>query len=302
MASNCTNLIAPNPDIAGIGIRINFYATILLQIPLVPDTELTTELLDGIFENAVFLGLSLVITAVIQTIQGQLDLYHAIFVMQFIFYLDFVYAYGMRRFSRSRNALRTFLLFSIQMLSTAVFTIWSLYVWTQNSRFGSQPECNHVVEYVLFFATVDATATWLRALFIVGIVFAGCSLLLQFGTVIVSLKTNPSKVDDTGRKSIYRLLTLPLGSAIYGVVTLELIVRRNQPIVGSGESAWGFGQIVSLILMLQFVVDSVVTINTWWRTPMRTSNGIEEHQLNEDIEALILPNVVVAGKRRAQSI
>jgi hypothetical protein len=242
--------------------------------------------LDGLYENAVFLGLGLVITAVIQTIQGQLDLYHAIFVMQIIFSLDFVYAYGMRRFSRSRNALRAVILVSIQMFSTAVFTIWLLYVWAQNSRFGSQPDCNHVVKYVLFFASVHATATWLRAFFIVGIVFAACSLLLGFGTVIVSLKTRPSeeqcsgasneKVDDT-EKSIYKhFLTLPVGSAIYGVTTLELIVQRNRPNVGSGESAWGFGQIVSLILILQCVVDSVVTICRWCRPPTRTLKGIEE--------------------------
>ena len=162
--------------------------------------------------------------------------------MQIIFSLDFVYAYGagcthlritptaltryddagMRRFSRSRNALRSVLLVSIQMFSTAVFTIWLLYVWAQNSRFGSQPECTHVVKYVLFFASVHATATWLRAFFIVGIVFAACSLLLGFGSIIVSLKTDPSKeqrsgvpdekVDGTGGKSIYKhFLTFPVG-------------------------------------------------------------------------------------------
>jgi len=207
--------------------------------------------------------------------------------MQIIFSLDFVYAYGIRRFSRSKNALRAVLLISIQMFSTAVFTIWLLYVWAQNSRFGSQPDCNHVVKYVFFFASVHATATWLRAFIIIGIVFAACSLLLMFGTVIVSLKTKPSeeqcsgasneKVDDTGRKSTYRqFLNLPVGSAIYGVTTLELIVQRNRPNVGSGESDWGFGQIVSLILILQCVVDSVVCICRWWRLPTRTSRSIED--------------------------
>ena len=158
----------------------------------------------------------------------------------------------MRRISRSGNVLRAVLLVSIQMFSTAVFTIWLLYVWAQNSRFGSLPDCNHVVKYVLFFASVPATATWLRAFFIVGIVFAACSLLFKFGTVIVSLKPNPSeeqcsgasneKVDDTQavRKSFYsrhlpvgcvspigsllHVVTLFVRSAIYGVTTLELIV------------------------------------------------------------------------------
>jgi hypothetical protein len=62
---------------------------------MVPETGRTTELLDGLYQNSVFYGLSLVITVVIQTLQEQLDLYHAIFVMQIIFSLNFVYTYGM---------------------------------------------------------------------------------------------------------------------------------------------------------------------------------------------------------------
>jgi ABC-type uncharacterized transport system permease subunit len=61
---------------------------------MIPETPRTTELLDGLYQNSILYGLSLVITAVIQTLQEQLDLYHAIFVMQIIFSLNFVYAYG----------------------------------------------------------------------------------------------------------------------------------------------------------------------------------------------------------------
>jgi len=158
MSSSCpSHTIIANSDIVGIGTRINFYATILL-ISLIPETELTTELLDGLYENSVFLGLGLVITVVVQTLQDQLDLYHAIFVMQIIFSLDFVYAYGMRRFFKfhseptdSRNALRATLIIAVQMISTAVFTVWVLYVWAQNTHFGSQSDCNYVVKYVFFF-------------------------------------------------------------------------------------------------------------------------------------------------------
>lgn len=93
---------------------------------------------------------------------------------------------GMRRFfrSRNRNALRATLIIAVQMFSTAVFTVWVLYVWAQNSHFGSQPECNHVVKYVFLFASVHATAIWLRAVFIAVIVFAACSLLFKFSTVV----------------------------------------------------------------------------------------------------------------------
>ena len=67
--------------------------TILLTA-LIPENEYTTELLDGVYKDAVLYGLALVMTAVIQTLQKQLDLYPAVFVMQIIFSLDFVFAYG----------------------------------------------------------------------------------------------------------------------------------------------------------------------------------------------------------------
>jgi hypothetical protein len=61
---------------------------------LIPETERTSEVVNDLYENSVFYGLALVLTAVIQTLQKQLDLYHAIFVMQIIFSLNFVYDYG----------------------------------------------------------------------------------------------------------------------------------------------------------------------------------------------------------------
>lgn len=122
----------------------------------------------------------------------------------------------MRRFfrssnARSRDALRATLIIAVQMFSTAVFTVWVLYVWARNTHFGSQPECNHVVKYVFFFASVHATATWLRSLFITGIVLAACSLLFKFSTIVfVKMKrfeeqfwvpVSNAKPDGTGQKS-----------------------------------------------------------------------------------------------------
>ena len=166
----------------------------------------TNELLDGLYKNSVINGLSLVITAVIQTMQKQMDLYHAIFVMQIIFSLNFVYAYGMlciystcnfetltrwwggagqRRFIQSgQNDFRMKIFIGFQTLTTLVFTVWLLYVWIKGSNFGSQPTCNNLVKYVLFFANVRATATWLRVLFIMNLVMTACTLLFRFGAIL----------------------------------------------------------------------------------------------------------------------
>jgi hypothetical protein len=80
------------------------------------------------------------------------------------------------------------------------FTIWLLYVWIKDIDFGSQPSCNHLVKYVLFFANVKATATWLRVLFIVYLVINACALLFSFGVIVfayVKKRThNYEKVSD----------------------------------------------------------------------------------------------------------
>jgi hypothetical protein len=74
---------------------------------------------------------------------------------------------------------------------------------------------------------------------------------------------------------------------VYGVATLELIVRhfpivkdgkaysrrnqvhRNRPNIQPGEDAWGFGQIIAVILILGNLIDIVVALREryWKETP-----------------------------------
>ena len=188
----------------------------ILVTAFTPEGDHTTELLDGLYKNAILYGFSLVMSAVIQTIQKQLDLYHAIFVMQIIFSLDFVYAYGMasvsfghhsrnadgvgdtgqRRFIRVHPSERDFrmkVFISVQTFSTVMFTVWLLYVWIKDRDFGSQPQCNHLVKYVLLFADVRVTVTWLRVLFIMYLVITACTLLFRFAAIISVVMENLRK-------------------------------------------------------------------------------------------------------------
>ncbi|KAH9958815.1 hypothetical protein BC827DRAFT_1269263 [Russula dissimulans] len=297
MSSQC---IQSNPDIAGIGTRINFYVTILLSA-MIPETPRTTELLDGLYQNSILYGLSLVITAVIQTLQEQLDLYHAIFVMQIIFSLNFVYAYGQRRFIRSsRRDFRMKSFIAVQTFSTVVFTVWLLYVWIKDSSFGSQPECNHLVKYVLFFANVRATVTWLRVLFIIYLVTTACTLVFRFGVILsVFLEEFRENIRDKVRKAVggaerqeqqeqqerpeqgdgngttvRAYVNLSVVSAVYGIATLELIVQRNRSNIQPGEGAWGFGQIIALILILGSMIDIVATVRERRREEENSSSEV----------------------------
>ena len=45
--------------------------------------------------NAVFYGLAILITVLVETIQGQLDLYHAVFVIHMLSCLTVLQFYGM---------------------------------------------------------------------------------------------------------------------------------------------------------------------------------------------------------------
>jgi hypothetical protein len=106
--------IDSNHNIAGIGVSlfasgltlyglfvdlfpqicVNFYVTILLTA-LTPKNKYTTDLLDGLYKSAILYGLALNITAVIQAVQNQMDLYHALYVMYNLISLEFAYVCGM---------------------------------------------------------------------------------------------------------------------------------------------------------------------------------------------------------------
>lgn len=92
---------------------------------------------------------------------------------------------GQRRFIRSdQKDFRMKIFIWVQILTTVLFTVWLFYVWVKDINFGSQPSCNHLVKYVLFFADVKATATWLRVLFIMHLVISACMLLFRFAAIL----------------------------------------------------------------------------------------------------------------------
>jgi hypothetical protein len=75
----------------------------------------------------------------------------------------------------------------IQYVSVAAFAAWSLYLWVHVKDYGSQPECNDQIKYVIFFVTVRATAPWLRKLWIAALALSAVGLMVWFGTKAVKL-------------------------------------------------------------------------------------------------------------------
>ncbi|KAH9000440.1 hypothetical protein EDB92DRAFT_1831305 [Lactarius akahatsu] len=367
-STTCCSGIVGNSDLVGIGTRVNLYVTILLSAIVLPPPEgeegPTTDLLDDLFANSIFYGLAVLITAVVQTIQKQLDLYHALFVTQVLICLVLLHLYGAKRYITRRDEERVSkfkmnITLAFQVLQVIILIPWALYVWIKDSRFGSQPECNHFVKYVFFFVTVRATVGWLRILAFVGL--AACAVGLVF-VLVMALKLqkliedifrresqasaeNPSgplgfvsdALDGVSRRlrsasdglagvplvgpvlGLYATAAAASGTvvkafsklfpdpnmgvkqklkhlkakwekrikrvgrvfwvssilaAIYSVVTMELIVHRNHPIIrkDTSENEWAFGQIASVILILPIVID---VLAVWFKRdePSDTASG-----------------------------
>ncbi|KAI9435552.1 hypothetical protein H4582DRAFT_1970342 [Lactarius indigo] len=330
-ATSCTGIIA-NPDLAGIGIRLNFYATVLLTVLIPPkrdtdeprdgesmdgtsmdsksmdrkpmngklmdgkprDGEPRDELLDSLYLNAVFYGLALLITALVQTIQRQLDLYHAIVVMQVVLSLQFLHGFGMRRYilaNKEKFRFKMKLTIAIQILSLLIFYPWSFYMWINAQRFGPQPECNDLVKFVLVFYTFQATVLWARYLCMTILAMTTFALLCYLIVIFIVYKVHivqrgaqPSSNGETDAemgnkpankikklkkkmgKTLIRLLAivawvLSILSTIVCIANTELTVHRNSSIVQAGEGAWGFGQVVSVIFILPSVIEILAALD-----------------------------------------
>lgn len=77
---------------------------------------------------------------------------------------------------------------------------WLLYVWIKDSRFGAQPECNHLVKYVFFYVTVRATVNWLRISFLVGVslgLFYALTSLRSIPALLKALFASSDEASDT---------------------------------------------------------------------------------------------------------
>ncbi|KAJ3566785.1 hypothetical protein NP233_g6792 [Leucocoprinus birnbaumii] len=235
-------------------IRINLYASSLI-FAILPETPLTVPLIDVCRANASMSGFALLVTAIIRTAEQQLSLYHAIFILHMLFFLGIgLFPVGKHRPSSIRKLWTQLVTLCIAFM----FQGWALYIWANAPKFGVgalQPradpnrsgalptveECNESIRYVFVFASVHATALWLRILWIV--VLSLEVLAQRMGNA----EPNP------GRHR-FRASQLPLIiSYIYAIIMLELYIVRNEGIQndenGNSPSAWSFGQVINVVMI-----------------------------------------------------
>ncbi|TDL15462.1 hypothetical protein BD410DRAFT_808886 [Rickenella mellea] len=270
--------IMPNPDVAGLGIRIGLYITVFL-LAVIPRIPRTQELIESLLNNTRVYTLALLLTAIIQTAQGQLTLYHA----ALIYHLFMVLALTLLPTPSEFNGRGSVRLAIFTFSSFLSYAAWSLRVWSTALTFGSQPECNHSTKYVIVWVTVRVTATWMRRFWIAWTVIVSFYVfVITIGFVLAYCCSSSSdrasslhnaSGDGDGRMDWDDVPLIVLGVQLrlmyftYGVVMLELTatnscleqIKRNN--VLPGESVWSFGQILSVVLLLGFFNDAIKWYN-----------------------------------------
>ena len=84
-----------------------------------------------------------------------------------------------------RYSLRRQITLALQLLQVLfIFPSWTLYVWIKGAAFGSQPECSHLITYVLLFVTIRATVNWLRIIFMAFISLTICISLVALRMIL----------------------------------------------------------------------------------------------------------------------
>jgi len=170
----------------------------------------------------------------------------------------------------------------IQFLIVIAFTAWASYLWARVEHFGSQPYLNYEVIYVLMFANVKATASWLRGIWITAQVVSALGLSIAFGINALHLfsmreeeeRTEEERIEDWDRRGWhFYISTSGYIIAIYFTVMLEISVRRNSTQHGGHvqvDNTWVFGQTLSVVMIFSNLYEVIHFLIGYFRRRERS--------------------------------
>jgi hypothetical protein len=175
-----------------------------------PRRRSTERLIDALNMNAGIIGFSLLLTAILQTIQNRLDLFHAIFVTYVTYHLALIvyFSGALTRFSStlvySRDAYAGVFRWTlthirlgavIQIMTVVVYLSWSVYVAASAKTFGSTPQCNTRVKYIFFFLdhSVSTTTPWWRKFWIISLCVAATCVVVGIVAAIFVIQWAANK-------------------------------------------------------------------------------------------------------------
>jgi len=289
---------------SGIGTRASLYAQALLVIVSVllvgfsdePNTGIARKLFKNVAINiatVMVTGSALLIGAFVQALRYDFDLYHGLVVLglSWLNVLTVFVPLSVRFGKEFCQGLTPFRItfsdarhvgFLLYLSAVGAYGIWLAH---NISDFGSFPECNSSLVWVVVGRSIQATAPKLRAFLlavsclavipILNVCFLGAVILIGLlitmpGLTWVMLFPRWSPFDSSSNRSDGRestlLLRRALGYSPSGVALLagaisivlsvmviastEQLIALNKQHVGEGEDDWTFGQILALLVLV----------------------------------------------------
>ncbi|KAL2154681.1 hypothetical protein VTH82DRAFT_3357 [Thermothelomyces myriococcoides] len=269
-------VIQPNGDVSGKGIRASIYALclggrLLTLFTRAFSTREASDEFERSYKSSLSIqGMAMLCTAWYESTHDKLTLFHAIVVLHLLSLLGINLA---TRISPKGGSWLPFLMNGILIVcAVAGFIAFNVYVWARAPNFGSQPECNSSVVYVLFGTSIQATNDIFRytilatlalapAVFIVVLICGLPCIALAcccsrddadctcpwLGDTPDPKSREPNWISETVQVLAYTAFS------IYAIVSLEQMISRNP--VSEEESEWSFGQIIALFLLLGPMID-----------------------------------------------
>ncbi|KDR77967.1 hypothetical protein GALMADRAFT_1295472 [Galerina marginata CBS 339.88] len=252
-------LVQANPDITGVGVRISMY-TLSLGGPLISCIFTSQDLRESIEISLGITGFALLLTAFVFTGQHKLDLFHAICLFHLIGLVGLTVTPSNIKF---KNKFHRFFIYGAFYGGFLGFAIFMIYVFATAPHFGTNPECNDTIRFVIFGINIPATNFIFRIYLIVNF----CLLLVRepvMGLLQGFFQSAENEEDDSETRgfSIAKVLCESTGR-IYLIVMIELLLKRNP--IGPGEGEWGFGQILSMMMLVGPVFQFIMELGkeTW---------------------------------------
>jgi len=281
----------PNPEIAGIGVRVSIYIQALLnlaytfvfakdgKISLYESATLSTS-----STNLFLTGCALLISAFIQGATSGFSVHHALIILNISWINSFsailyvtlgvvlsvspttFFEAGLRPLWTG-GLLRAIPLSILHLSGMGVLGIW---VWAKVSTFGDQPECTPATFLTIFGHDIAVTSASLRkgsiALYsIVTLPFLNLLIILLVSIIMVTLLSlayyyihgsfEPWESFDRFIL-VAGGLTIALLEVIF-IVDTELMISRSSILVKPGESAWTFGQTLAMVMVAMPLLDTV---------------------------------------------
>ncbi|KAF2993081.1 hypothetical protein E8E14_000023, partial [Neopestalotiopsis sp. 37M] len=184
--------IEPNPDVTGTGIRVSIYTLCLAAgilktlIQHVASPKNYAEFCQALNSALQLQGLALLCTAIVETIERQLTLFHALCILHLLSLLGFGMVAQRKYHGGGLN--RWLVLAFLRVVIACAFVALTTYIWITAPSFGSQPECNAETKYVVFGVSINATNDVFRyvLLALMAAMAVGWVLSMVFGVFFAS--------------------------------------------------------------------------------------------------------------------